>query len=187
MGQPARTGVAYPEYLAAGRNRDVKHEYLDGVERAMGDGTIEHGRLTSRFGRLLGARLGDRACEVFSSDVRVRVEVTNRAFYPDLSVVCGAIERSQDDPEAITNPVVIVEVVSDSSEGHDRGEKFRHYRRLESLKEYVLVSQTLPLIEVWRREGDMWRVVDCELEGTVRLTSVDVAFPVADVYRDPLQ
>ena len=186
MGAAVPSRVAYAEYLVAERARDVKHEYLDGIERAMAGGTIEHGRLASRFDRLLGAALGNRACEVFSSDVRVRVQAANRSFYPDLSVVCGRIERAADDPDAIVNPVVIVEVLSERTEGYDRGEKFRHYRRVASLRKYVLVAQDSALVEVWRREGDTWRVIEHGAAGEIELVSLDAAVSVDELYRDPL-
>src|SRR5690606_11326444 len=120
--------ISYADYLAMERESGLKHEYLDGVVRAMAGGSVEHSRLASRFVRLLDAALRDRPCEAFSSDGKIRIDASNRSTYPDLSVVCGR-ERSEQDPEAIANPVVIVEVLSESTEAYDRGEKFRHYRR----------------------------------------------------------
>lgn len=185
MAEPARSRVSYAEYLALEARADDKHEYLDGVVRAMAGGTIEHGRLSSRVQGLI--RRGLRGpWEVFSSDVKVFVAASNRSTYPDASVVCGRVETAEIDAEAIVNPVVLVEVLSDSTEGYDRGEKFRHYRRLESLREYVLVSQREPLVEVWRREGDLWRPVEHGPGDDVRLASVDAAFPVDALYDNPL-
>ncbi|RZO63244.1 MAG: Uma2 family endonuclease [Sandaracinaceae bacterium] len=187
MAEPARSRVSYVEYLALEARAEVKHEYLDGVVRAMAGGTIEHGRLSARVIRLVGAALTGRSCEVYSSDVKVYVAASNRSTYPDATVVCGRVETVEIDAEAIVNPVVLVEVLSDSTEGYDRGEKFRHYRRLESLREYVLVSQREPLVEVWRREGDLWRPVEHGPGEDVRLASVDAAFPVDALYDNPLE
>ncbi len=179
--------ISYPEYLAIERETGLRHEYLDGVVRAMAGGTLEHSRLAARFGRHLGAALAGRPGEAYSSDAKIRIEASNRSTYPGLSVVCGRLERSAIDPEALTNPVVIVEVLSESTEAYDRGEKFRHYRRLESLREYVLVSQTEPLVEVFTREGDAWRVSDYGPGYTIRLASIDAAIPVDELYANPLE
>lgn len=186
MAEPALAGVSYAEYVALERRIGVKHEFLDGVVRAMAGGSIEHTRLAARLARLIGAALADRPCEVFTADGKIRIEAANRAVYPDLSVVCGRLERSPFDVEAMINPSVIVEVLSDSSEAYDRGEKFRHYRQLGSFREYVLVSQREPLVEVWRREGDAWRVIEYGPAGQVQLESVAATFSVDELYADPL-
>ncbi|MGE0784854.1 MAG: Uma2 family endonuclease [Sandaracinaceae bacterium] len=178
-------GVTYAEYLAAEVGREPKHDYLDGVERAMSGGTIEHGRLAMRFARLLGSALDGRPCEVLSCDVRVRVEATNRSFFPDSSVVCSSIEVASDDAQAIINPIVIVEVLSPATEGYDRGEKFRHYARLPSLKEYVLVSSVAPFVEVWRRAGELWRWIEHARDAVVELESIQARVAMHELYRDP--
>jgi Uma2 family endonuclease len=178
--------VAYAEYQATERRSGIKHEYLDGLVRAMAGGTIEHGRLSMRFSRLLGDALAHRSCEVFSSDVKVRIEASNRTVYPDLSFVCGRLERSDVDADAIVNPTVIVEVLSETSEAYDRGDKFRHYRRIQTLREYVLVSQTEPLVEVWRREGDAWRPREYGAGDEVRLESLDATLRVDELYENAL-
>src|SRR5207249_4765417 len=116
-------------------------------------GTPEHGRLALAVSGELRALLRGRPCTLYSSDVRVRIEATGRSTYPDFSVVCGKRLTAKDDKDAITNPIVIVGVLSDTTEASDRGEKFSHYRQLASLKEYVLVSQKDPHIEVFRRDG----------------------------------
>lgn len=175
--------VSYDEYVARERGRDIKHEYLDGVERAMGGGSIEHGRLAARITALLGRALEERPCEIFSSDVRIRVEATNRSLYPDLSVVCGPVQHARDDEQAIANPVLVVEVLSDSTEAYDRGEKFRQYKRLPTFREYLLVSQAEPLIEVFRRDGDAWAVTEHGPGTTVQLESVGAQIAVDAVFR----
>ena len=183
-----RSNCTYAEYLAAERASDVKHEYLRGEIFAMAGGTREHGRLAASLMGELRNLLRDRPCNVFSSDVRIRIEATNRATYPDVSIVCGKHETAKDDPEALTNPIVIVEVLSDSTEGDDRGEKFAHYRRVPSLREYVLVSQRARRIEVYRREGAgaEWILSEATSGEQVRLPSLGVALSVDEVYRDPL-
>ena len=136
---------------------------------------------------MLGNALDGRPCVVLSSDARVRVTETNLGTYPDLTVVCSKVETATDDKHGVRNPTVIVEVLSETSEAYDRGLKFAHYRRLESLREYVLVSQTEPRIEVFRRESNgTWTFFDVTAGQTLTLTSLDVRISVDDVYRDPL-
>jgi Uma2 family endonuclease len=178
--------IPYAAYLTAEEHREIKHEYLDGIEREMAGGTIDHGRLASRFTALLGVALGDRPCQSYSSDVRVRIERANRSVYPDLSVACGRVEHASDDRHAIINPVAIVEILSDGTEAYDRGEKFRYYKWLPTLREYVLVSHREPLVEVFRREGDKWSVTEHGPGTSIVLASLDVRLSVDDLYRDPL-
>lgn len=187
MAARAPATVSYDAYREAERVSDRKHEYRDGAIVAMSGGTIEHGRLGARLLALIGAALEGRRCTVLSSDVRIRVAATNRAFYPDGSVVCGTIDRATDDTDAITNPIVVIEVLSDSTEGYDRGEKARHYRGLTSLREYVLVSQSEQLVEVWEPAGRSWRTREHYAGEVVVLSSIDVSFAVDDLYRDPLR
>lgn len=186
MADPALARHSYAEYVALERQTGKRYEFLDGSVRAMAGGSIEHSRLAARLARLIGAALANRPCEVFTADGKIRIEASNRAVYPDLSIVCGRLERSPVDPESMLNPSVIVEVLSDSSEAYDRGEKFRHYRQLASFREYVLVSQREPLVEVWRRDGDAWRVTDYGPGGQVQLESVEATFGVDELYADPV-
>ena len=181
-----RVRMTYPEYVAGERASDTKHEYLRGEVWAMAGGTREHARLAANVIRELGRALEGRPCVVFTSDLRVRILATDRATYPDVSVVCGPAETAPDDVDAITNPTVLVEVLSDSTGADDRGQKFAHYRRIPSLREYVLVSQRAPRIEVYRREGDVFVLTEAGPGGAARLVSLDVALPVDAIYRDPL-
>jgi Uma2 family endonuclease len=181
------TKMSYVEYLAAERVSEVKHQYLGGDVFAMAGGTPEHARLAMSIGRELGIALRDRPCAVFSADLRIRVEETDRSTYPDVSVVRGKRETAEDDPDALTSPSVIVEVLSDSTEADDRGEKFAHYRRLTSLREYVLVSQRAKRIEVYRRDVGGESILSEATTGErVRLPSLGVELSVDEVYRDPL-
>ncbi|RMG61068.1 MAG: Uma2 family endonuclease, partial [Bacteroidetes bacterium] len=135
--------LSYADYLDLQRTSETKYEYHDGFVVAMAGGSPEHGLIGMNMGSEVRSAIksGQKPCRVFSSDVRIRVDVANRAFYPDLSVVCGDLIRSETDAQALTNPILIVEVLSESTEGYDRGEKFSYYRQLPSLQEYVLISQ----------------------------------------------
>jgi Uma2 family endonuclease len=179
--------MTYAEYLAAEERSLEKHEFLDGEVHATSSGTPEHGALAMAFGNALGSALLGRPCRVFSSDVRVRVKATGLAAYPDISVVCGKLETDAEDPNAIANPVLLVEVLSDSTEARDRGEKAAHYRLIPTLREYVFVSQGRRRIEVYRRnEANRWELFEFEAGAKANLASVGCAIAVNDVYRDPL-
>jgi Uma2 family endonuclease len=187
MAQPVPQ-ITYEEYLAQEAVSATKHEYLAGAVYAMAGGTPEHARLQANVIIALGAALRGRPCAVYSSDLRVRIDATDRTTYPDVSVVCGAMETSRIDPHAVTNPTLLVEVTSESTEADDRGDKFAHYRHIPSLREYVVVSGKSQRIEVYRRnDRDKWELGS---EGTpgesVQLTSVDVRVDVAEIYANPL-
>ena len=179
--------MTYAEYLAFEEASDVKHEFLDGEILAMSGGTLEHSALAMAFGRLLGNALAGRACRVFSSDARVRIRATGLTTYPDVSVICNRVEKDPEDDCAMVNPVLLVEVLSDSTEGYDRGKKAEHYRHIPSLREYVFVSQREPRVEVYRRnEAGRWELFESEAGGTCELASVGCTVAIDDVYRDPL-
>lgn len=186
MAEPATVPMSYADYLLLQRTSEVKHEWEDGIARAMAGGTPEHARLAARFSALLTAALGARSCEVFSADLKVRIAAANRSYYPDASVVCGALETAADDPDAVTNPVLVLEVLSDSTEARDRGAKRRHYQLLRSLQEYVLVSQTEPFVELWRRAPDGWNVHEFGPGTAIRFQSIDALISLDELYRSRL-
>ncbi|MBI4705603.1 MAG: Uma2 family endonuclease [Deltaproteobacteria bacterium] len=187
MMEPApRLRLDYADYLRAERASEVKHEYLRGEIWAMAGGTPEHGRLAANVIGELRAALVHRPCAVFTSDVRVRVAETDRTTYPDVTVVCGERTTAPDDRDALTNPVVIVEVLSDSSEADDRGEKWAHYRRLASLRDYVIVSQRQRRLEIFHREeDDCWRFSEAGPGEQAALRSLGVTISVDAIYEDP--
>ena len=148
--------VSFSDYLEAEQSSDVKHEWFNGAIYAMSRGTPEHARLSARIVRLIGNVLpGD--CEVYSSDMMLYVAEVKLSTYADGSVVCGPLEtitvkrNGKSLGEGVTNPTVIIEVLSDSTERYDREEKFGYFRALPSLQEYVLVCQNDVAIEVFRR------------------------------------
>lgn len=177
--------LSYADYLAQESKSELKHEFLRGDVWAMSRGSPEHGRLAVRAAVLLTSALQKRPCVVYSSDVRVRIEQTDRSTYPDLSVVCGKEQHASDDPDAIINPVVIVEVLSPTTERSDRGEKFAHYQRLASLQEYVLIAQDSRRIEVFRRQGASWLLTIFETGASVSLSSIGASLSVDELYADP--
>jgi Uma2 family endonuclease len=170
--RPARRHYSYDEYLAYERDSGMKHEYDDGEIIAMAGGSRRHSVLASRISAALESALSPD-CLAFQSDLRIRVLATGRATYPDASVVCGPIEGDPADPTGptITNPTLIVEVLSPTTEQIDRGEKWEHFQRIPSLREYLLVNQSKPRIERYRRlpSGD-WEYHEATV-GTVELVS----------------
>jgi Uma2 family endonuclease len=168
----SRHRYTYQEYLAYERDSGLKHEYEDGEIYAMAGGSRRHNALASRMSAALEAARG-AGCVAFQSDQKVRVLATGKATYPAVSMVCGTIEGDPADPSGatITNPTLIVEVLSASTEEEDRGNKWQHYQLLPSLVEYVLVSQTHPRIESYRRlAAGAWEYRDTT-SGTVQLLS----------------
>lgn len=177
--------MTYAQYLELERGSLEKHEYLRGQVWAMAGGTPSHAQIAANVTAALSAALKGRPCGAFSSDLRVRVVETDRSTYPDVTVVCGKRQLAPDDENAVVNPTLIVEVLSDSTEASDRGEKFAHLQRLPSLKEYVLVSQREQRVEVFRRgEGATWTLLPFT-SGRVDLKSVDAFLELAEVYADP--
>jgi Uma2 family endonuclease len=179
--------MTYAEFAAAEAKSATKHEWLNGEVFSMAGGTPEHAGLAASVVGELRQALRGRPCRVFSADLRVKVQATGLATYPDASVVCNKLETAHDDPQAVVNPVVLVEVLSDSSEAYDRGEKFAHYRRIPSLREYVIVSQHEPCIEVHRlNAAGRWELYEAGAGESIDLASIDCRLSVDDVYSDPL-
>ncbi len=154
MSERAHHQFSYAEYLARERETGLRHEFLNGQVFAMTGGTPEHARLIAEVTFALRSALDPSRCRVFSSDLRVRIPATGLSTYPDVAVVCGDVELADDDANAVTNPALLVEVLSPSTEAYDRGDKWSHYRRIPSLRAYVLVAPISGRIEAFVRDGD---------------------------------
>lgn len=172
------------EYLALEREAETKSEYLAGQIFAMAGASPEHNQIAFNLITLIGAQLRGGPCRGYTSDQRVLVSSTGLYTYPDVSVVCGNPQYTPNDPEALVNPSLIIEVLSDSTEGYDRGEKFAHYDRVESLSEFVLVAQNMPRIECFvRQESGKWLLDHAEgLDASLPLVSIPCELKLADVY-----
>lgn len=185
MGDPATDPrTTYGEYLAIEEATGQKHEWLDGQVYAMAGGTPTHSGLSGRMIAALDALIGDRPCVAHSSDLKLRVPKSRLASYAEAVVVCGEPSRDEEDPNAVTNPMVIVEVLSDSTERWDRVGKFRHYRALQSLRDYVLVSQHDRHIEVYSRDAaGRWVMSEAGEGESVAVASLGGVIDVDRVYR----
>lgn len=189
MAQAALHRYTFDDYLRVEEDSGIKHEFYDGAILAMSGGTPEHARVAANMMRLLGNAIDDRPCAVFSPDLRVRVLATGRVAYPDSTVICGEVDLDPADPKGHTalNPCVLVEVLSPSTEDHDRGRKLGDYKLIPSLAEVVLVAHDRREVEVVRRESDgSWSRHIARDGDMVRLESLGCDLPVAAIYRDPL-
>jgi Uma2 family endonuclease len=168
--------VTAQEYLRLEREAAFKSEYVHGEIFAMAGGTVNHHTLAGNFHGLLWQQLAGRSCRAFVSDMRVRCEFWDSFVYPDVSAVCEPLTFFDEERDSYSNPALVVEVLSKSTEAYDRGEKFRLYRMIPSLTEYVLVSQRQPLVEVFRRIGEsQWQLETFDApDATIHLQSVDV-------------
>jgi len=183
MAVQAQRRYSPEEYLALERQAAHKSEYVNGFIFAMAGASREHNLIAGNvFGELRNQFKG-RPCEPYMSDMRVKVSATGLYTYPDVVAVCG--ERRFEDAEVDTllNPTVLVEVLSASTEAYDRGDKFSHYLRLESLQEYVMIAQDKVRVEHYLRQEDDWRftVID-DRDGTLSLPSIGCELSLREIY-----
>lgn len=182
MPAPAHTiHYTYAEYLALEASSNVKHEFLGGQIYAMAGGTPEHAAIAAAIIGLLFPQLRRSACRAYDADLRVRTP-SGLTTYPDITVICGPTERDDEDQQAVTNPVIVIEVLSRSTEEYDRGDKLEHYKSVPSLRQVLLVSHRDRSIEVWTRaeEGRWSRTLAGESE--VAELSIGARLGVREIY-----
>lgn len=184
MASPAHPiRYSWAEYLAFEASSNVRHEFLDGQIYGMAGGTPEHAALAAAVVGLLFGQLRGGRSRVYDAALRVRVLATGLATYPDVTIVCGPREHDPDDANSVTNPTLIVEVSSPSTEQYDRGEKFNHYSQIPSLSQYVLVSHAERKIEVWTRDGTSgWARRLCRNGEAAELGCVNARLDVDELY-----
>jgi Uma2 family endonuclease len=184
MAQPHGSRVTPAEYLEYERRSEEKHEYLAGRIYAMAGGSPKHNLVCGNVVGALGDRLRGRPCVVLTSGQHVFVEATQLGTYPDVTVLCGHAVHNKDFPHSLVNPSILVEVLSPSTEAYDRGAKFDHYRRIETLREYVLVSTDRVAVDHYLRESDgTWRLTAFRgLDAKLRLPTVDAVVPLSELY-----
>lgn len=176
-----RVRYTYAQYRALEAASNVKHEFLDGQIYAMAGGSREHAALAAAVVGLTYGQLMRGPCRAHSSDLRVRIPKSGLATYPDVTIV-GAPRTDLEDPQAVTNPTLVVEVLSDSTAEYDRGEKFDHYKTLPSLQQYVLVSQNDREVAVYTREASGWTEERFGPGDTVSLSAVSASLSVDELY-----
>lgn len=182
---PDEEYVSPEEYLRRERLAEYKSEYVDGKIIAMAGASYTHNRLVSRLNLRVGAIAEQNGCTSLASDMRVQIPNTPRYRYPDLTIVCDEPILEGEDVDVLLNPLLIIEVLSRSTQDADREDKFREYRQIPSLLEYVLVSQTAPSIEQYQRQEDsnLWLFVPNEgWNASITFTSLGVTIPLRDLY-----
>ena len=172
------------EYLALERAADTRHEYYDGQMYAMAGASFIHTVIIGNLSYALRSRIHDRGCFVLTQDLRTRVSPAGLYAYPDIVLVCEKPRFADNQQDTLLNPKVLIEVLSPSTEAHDRGFKFSEYRKLESLEEYLLVSQHQPRMEKFRRQADGHWLFSESVgpESTVTMESVACAVPLTEIY-----
>ncbi|MEQ8703854.1 MAG: Uma2 family endonuclease [Phaeodactylibacter sp.] len=180
MPQPEKY-LSVSDYLAAEEQSSVKQEYHNGLLVDMAGGSIDHNRIAGNMYFELRSRLQD-SCTVFNSDQKVYLDAVNHFVYPDVSVVCGELVSQN---QAILNPVLIVEVLSEGTSAYDRGAKFRKYRTLPAFQEYLLIDQDQPVVDALFRESkDYWRMQTIiGLDREVPVHSLGIRIPMQAIYR----
>ncbi len=185
MTEPEKRFLSHRDYLEMEAETPWKNEYYHGEVFAMTGASFRHNVIAGNVFAALHGALGRSDCYVFTGDMKVQVEKDRHYVYPDVSVVCGEIEFAEERTDTVSNPLVIVEVLSESTQDYDRGSKFRAYRGIETLRDYVLIDQYTPHIEHFsKNDAGKW-VLD-ELDGenaTLEIGSIGVVLSLSSVYR----
>ena len=172
------------QYLDRERSAEFRSEYFRGEMFAMAGASANHNLIVLNAGALLREQLNNKACRVYASDLKLRIEASGLYTYPDRSVVCGEAQLESDGGDVLLNPVVLVEVLSDSTEAYDRGKKFEHYRTIPCLSHYVLIAQDRQSIDCFSRKSDgSWSLTGCQtLTGTVKLDAIECQLSMVEVF-----
>lgn len=184
MATEPKTILTVEDYTDIERESGTKYEYVDGTLVAMVGASPTHNRIQLGLIAHLYPILRRRGCELFGGDMRVNIPNLNIYTYPDLAIVCGTPRFTDDNPAALLNPLLLVEILSSSTEMYDRGKKFARYRQIPSLQEYVLIAQDAPLIEHYVRQDNgtwVWSAVE-RLEDTITLPTIGCTLALAEVY-----
>lgn len=176
--------VTPEEYLALERAATgAKHELVNGRVYALGGASREHNTIAINLTRMIATHLRGGRCQAFGSDMRVTVPSTGMYTYPDLVVACGEPRFEDGQVDTLLDPTLIVEILSPATEAYDRGDKFAHYRQVDSLREYVLVAQHRMLVERFTRQGDSWLLsVASEAGAVMELPSIGCTLPLDEIY-----
>jgi Uma2 family endonuclease len=170
------------EYLLWEEKQQIKHEYLGGQVYAMTGGTVNHGQIAANFIALLWSHLrGSKKCRLLTSHVKIKVQDLREFIYPDVSVTCD--DRDKTATKFISHPSLIVEVLSPSTEGYDRGGKFNLYRRSESLQDYILVNTNKIELDLYQKnDRGIWEIINYEAGSLIELKSINLTFPIEQIY-----
>jgi Uma2 family endonuclease len=172
------------EYLEIERQAEYKSEFFEGQMFAMSGASRAHNLIVANLIFTLVLQLKNTPCQVYPSDMRVRVQENGLYTYPDVIVACGEEEFDDEHQDTLTNPLLIIEVLSKSTEAYDRGAKFTLYRQLGALSEYLLVDQSQPHVEQYvRQEGNHWLLSEAKgMDAVLTLSAVNASLSLADIY-----
>ncbi|WP_295391897.1 Uma2 family endonuclease [uncultured Thiodictyon sp.] len=172
------------DYLVWERQQETRHEYFDGEIYAMTGASREHNLVCLNIAASLHTQMRGKPCEVYNNDMRVKVSKTGMYTYPDIAAVCGEPQFEDAAVDTLLNPVVIIEVLSDSTEQYDRGAKFRHYRTVASLRHYLLVAQSECRVEHYVRESNnRWLLTEYrEIDESIDLAALECRLRLGDMY-----
>mgnify|MGYP001570243565 CR=1 FL=1 len=183
MLRPLKTKFTPAEYLAMEEAAEYKSEYYAGEIFAMAGGTTDHSLIAGNVIQALNNLFESKPCRVFNSDVRLLVQPSGLYTYPDIMVICGKIQFVERRKDTVTNPLVIVEVLSESTRDYDRGAKFNFYKQIPSLQEYVMIESESARVECYRRAGDKWTIETYDnLNNVARFESLACEIPVKRIY-----
>lgn len=175
------------EYIQQEIESNTKYEYHNGKIYALAGGTLNHGLISGNVYSELRNKLKekDSTCLPFNSEIKLYIDNTNSYVYPDSMVICGEIEPSQEDENSVTNPILIIEVLSKSTAGYDRGDKFHLYRKIPTFKEYVIIEQQRYIVDVHYKHdnSDLWKITRYEgLDSIVKFQSIGVEITMEELY-----
>ncbi|HET6385725.1 MAG TPA: Uma2 family endonuclease [Armatimonadota bacterium] len=176
--------ISEEEYYSLEARAEIRHEYLNGEVFAMAGGSPEHARLIASITGSMVSRLRGHRCYATSSEQRIKVERTGLITYPDVAIVCPPERYDPVDPDTLLNPRVVVEVLSPTTEEYDRTGKYDHYRQIESLTHYILVSQDQVRVECFNRGvgGEWTQDLHLTRDSTLRLLDLELEVPLAEIY-----
>ncbi len=186
MAAPALKYIDPSEYLDAERKALDKHEYYKGEIFAMSGASLAHNVIASNVFISAGQKLKGKNCRPFGSDLRVHIPKNSLYTYPDISIVCGDVETTDDHFDTATNPLVIIEILSSSTRDYDKGGKFTLYRDIDSLQEYLLIDSEKIMVEKFIRNADnSWQLTEYKsIEQSFWINSVNIELQLQDVYED---
>ena len=184
MAIPALKYITPQEYLEMEAHADEKHEYFDGKVIAMSGTKEAHSRIVVNLIGEIGGFLKGKACDVFPSDLRIATPSSNSYMYPDVSIVCGDIEKKDGEFDTCVNPSVIIEVMSESTRDKDRGYKYFYYQQIQSVKEYILVDSAGYFVQsVYKQPDDSWKFGTTEdINMSLNIHTIGLSLPLNDIY-----
>ena len=186
MGSPEQKFISQEAFLETERLAFEKHEFFRGEVFAMSGASISHNRLLKNCLTDLATKLKGKKCEPFGSDLRIHIPKNTLYTYPDISIICGEIETTDDKFDTVTNPSVIIEILSASTKNYDKGQKFDLYRDIQTLKEYILIDSEQVVVEkFYRNDDNSWLLTEYKtLESSFSINTVDLELKLSDIYYD---